>query len=162
MTAEMSDGQQGAAPRRRRGWWVLGGFLVQAIGAGGVAAFLWLKVRNEDLGGHITTMMVRLAWHSEVHTRQGLAVLIAGAVIYAAGSMVMARPYVTNPATLLVAVPVAAVVGLLLLGVLAIIVALIVFLATMNVDLPGGSGGSGKAKRKPPAAASAVPPGQGQ
>jgi hypothetical protein len=161
VNAEISYGQQGATPRRRRGWWVLGGFLLQAIGAGGVAAFLWVKVRREDLGGHITTMMVKLAWHSEVHTRQGLAILIAGAIVYAAGSVVMARPYVTNTATLLLAVPVAAVVGLLVLGVLALIVALIVFLASMNADLPSGGGGAGKAKRKP-RAVSAVPPGRGQ
>jgi hypothetical protein len=162
--------QQAAAARRHRGWWLLGGFLLQAIGAGGVAAFLWIKVRHEDLGGHITTMMVRLAWHSEVHTRQGLAVLIAGAIVYAAGSVVMARPYVTNPVTLLVAVPVAAVIGLLVLGVLALIVALIVSLAAMNSDLGdinfgGGIGGPGKTKRKQRhdagAAASGGPPGQG-
>jgi hypothetical protein len=126
---------------------VLGGFLLQAAGAGGVAAFLWLKVRHENLAGHITTVMVRLAWHAEVHTRQGLAVLIAGAVVYAVGSVVMARPYVSNPWTLLVAVPTAAVVGMALLGILALLVALIVFLASTNADLNFG-GGSGKSKRK--------------
>lgn len=148
MNADTSNGQQGAALRRSRAWWLLGGFLLQAAGAGGVAAFLWLKVRHEDLGGHITTVMIRLAWHAEVHTRQGLAVLVAGALVYAAGSVVMARPYVRNPLTLLVAVPAAAVAGMLLLGILAVVVALIVVLAGTNSDINIGSSGGTKAKRK--------------
>ena len=150
MNAEMSTVQARSAGRRTRAWWAVGGFLLQAIGAGGVAAFLWVKIRHEDLGGHVTAMMVQLAWHSEVHTRQGLAVLLAGAAVYAAGSVVMARPYVRNPVTLLVAVPLAAVAGMALLGVLAIIVALIIMLASAdgNFDVPAWSGGSSSRKRK--------------
>ena len=52
-------------------------------------------------------------------TRTGLAVLIAGAIIYAAGSILLARPYVSRPVTLFIAVPVAAIVGMIVLGALA-------------------------------------------
>jgi hypothetical protein len=60
--------------------------------------------------------MVRFAWHSELHNLAGLIVLGVGALIYAGGSVVMARPYVSQLATLFIAVPIAAVVGMLLLG----------------------------------------------
>jgi hypothetical protein len=101
-------------------------------------AYLWAKVRHQNIGGHITAAMIRLAWHGEVHTRQGLAVLAAGAVVYAAGSVLVARPYVSRPVTLFVAVPVAAVAGMLVLGVLALIAAVAIAL-WWNTDgaLPG-------------------------
>ena len=86
------------------------GLILQAVGAGGVAAYVWLKIRHQNVSGHVTATTIRLAWHGEVHTRQGLAVLAAGAaVIYAVGSVLMARPYVSRPILLFVAVPVAAV-----------------------------------------------------
>jgi hypothetical protein len=121
-------------PLRSRGSWVAGGITLQVIGVGGVAAYVWLKVRDQNIGGHITAATIRLAWHGEVHTRQGLAVLVAGALIYAVGSVLLARPYVTRPLTLFVAVPVAAVAGMLVLGVLAFIVALLIA-ALANGDL---------------------------
>ncbi len=113
-------------PLRSRASWVASGLILQAVGAGGVAAYVWLKVRHQNIGGHVTAATIRLAWHGEVHTRQGLAVLAAGALIYAAGSVLMARPYVARPMTLFVAVPVAAVAGMLVLGVLAFIAALLI------------------------------------
>jgi hypothetical protein len=148
VNGEISKGGESTVPRRNRAWWVLSGFLLQAVGAGSVAAYLWTKVRHEDLGGHITTVMIRLAWHAEVHTRQGLAVLLAGAVVYAAGSVVAARPYITNPFSLLVAVPVAAIAGMLVLGVLAVVVAVIVFLASANADLGGSGSAWGHSRRR--------------
>jgi hypothetical protein len=48
----------------------------------------------------------------------------------------MARPFVSRPLTLFVAVPVAAVAGMLVLGVLALIVALLIAVA-VNGDIPG-------------------------
>jgi hypothetical protein len=113
-------------PLGSRAAWVASGLILQAVGAGGVAAYVWLKVRQQNIGGHVTAATIRLAWHGEVHTRQGLAVLAAGALIYAAGSVLMARPYVARPMTLFVAVPVAAVAGMLVLGVLAFIAALLI------------------------------------
>lgn len=129
-------------PLRSRASWVVSGLLLQAAGAGGVAAYVWLNVRHQNLGGHLTAATIRLAWHGEVHTRQGLAVLAAGALIYAVGSVFMARPYLTRPVTLFVAVPVAAVAGLLVLGVLALVVTLLLAaLANGDVSFDPGFGG---------------------
>ena len=114
MSAAESGGLTG--PRRPPAPWIACGLILQAVGAGGVAAYVWFQVRHQNIGVHITAATIRLAWHGEVHTRAGLAVLVAGALIYAAGSVLMARPYVTRPVTLFVAVPVAAVAGLLVLG----------------------------------------------
>jgi hypothetical protein len=132
--ADGSDGRRMLSPLRSRASWVSGGLILQVVGAGGVTAYLWLKVRHQNIGGHITAAAIRLAWHGEVHTRSGLAVLAAGTVIYAVGSVLMARPYVSRPATLFVAVPIAAVVGMLVLGVLAVIAAVLIA-ALANGDL---------------------------
>ena len=127
--------------------------VLQAAGAGGVAAYLWHTVRHQNAGGHITAAMIRLAWHGEVHTRSGLAVLVAGTFIYAVGSVLMARPYVSRPVTLLVAVPLAAVAGMLVLGILAFIVALVCAVLAGIGDIPvldfdfGGRGKKAKRSR---------------
>jgi hypothetical protein len=136
---------------RSRAFWLTSGLILQAVGAGGVAAYVWLKIRHQNVSGHVTATTIRLAWHGEVHTRQGLAVLAAGAVIYAVGSVLMARPYVSRPILLFVAIPVAAVAGLLVLGVLAFIVALLIAgLENGDLDLPGLDFGGGRRRTKRP------------
>ena len=121
-----TEGRRMPGLLRSRASWVASGLILQAVGAVGVAAYVWLEVRHQNIGGHITAATIRLAWHGEVHTQQGSAVLAAGAIIYAYGSILMARPYVARPLTLFVAVPVAAVAGMLVLGVLAFIAALLI------------------------------------
>lgn len=136
---------------RSRVSWVVSGLILQAAGAGGVAAYVWVKVRHEGIGGHLTAATIRLAWHGEVHTRQGLAVLAVGALLYVAGGVVMARPYIARPVTLFVAVPVAAIAGMLVLGVVAVIVALLVaaFLnGDFDVDLVPDFGGDRRKARR--------------
>ena len=63
------------------------GLVVQALGVGSVAAVLWRNIRDQSLGGHIAAEVIKVAWRSEVHTRTGLIVLVAGAVVYATGSV---------------------------------------------------------------------------
>jgi hypothetical protein len=136
---ELAKGYRILTPLRSRWPWVVWGLIVQALGVGSVAVIMWHNIRNQSLGGHITAEMVRFAWHSQLHNRTGLIVLAAGAVIYAVGSVVMARPYVSRPATLFIAVPIAAVAGMLLLGVLALVVAaLFSAFANSGGGLPGG------------------------
>lgn len=135
------------APLRSRWPWVVWGLIIQALGVGSVAVVMWHNLRDQSLGGHITAEMVAFAWHSELHNRTGLIVLAVGAVIYAIGSVVMARPYVSRPTTLLVAVPMAAVVGMLLLGVLALVVAALVS-AFANNGGGGFGGGMGRSDRR--------------
>lgn len=128
-------------PVRSRLPWMVSGLALQATGLGGAAAFLWVKLRHEGFTGHITAATVQLVWHSEVHTRTGLAVIIAGAVIYAVDSVLLARPYVSRPVTLFVAVPAAAIIGMVLLGFLAFLIsslhALIWDLLTPDFDFSG-------------------------
>jgi len=126
---------------------------VQTAGVAGVAAYAWLKLRHQGIGGHITAATIRLAWHADVHTRTGVGVIAAGAAIYAVGSVLMARPYVSRPVMLFVAVPVAAVIGMLALGALVLIVALALAALANDFDLPWdlgrwGDGGRGKAGRR--------------
>jgi hypothetical protein len=142
--ADGSYGRRILGPVRSRAPWVAGGLVLQAVGAGGVSAYLWHRVRHQNADGHITAAMIRLAWHGEVHTRSGLAVLAAGTIVYAVGSVLMARPHVARPVTLFVAVPLTAVAGMLVLGLLALIVALVMAAVANNVDVPvPGFGGSG-------------------
>ena len=126
---------------RSRMPWVAWGLLVQALGAGCIAIMVWHGVRLQGIAGHITAEMIKLAWRSELHTHVGLVVLVAGSVVYAGGSVVMARPYVSGPVTLFVAVPIAAVAGLLVFGVLALAAAaLAAVLANTQGDLDLGAG----------------------
>jgi len=124
------------------------GLMVQALGVGSVAVVMWRNIRDQSLGGNITAEMLRFAWHSELHNRAGLIVLCVGAVIYAVGSVVMARPYVSRPATLFIAVPSAAVVGMLLLGVLALALAAVFNAIANSVGDGSGGGGSSASWRK--------------
>jgi hypothetical protein len=140
---ELVNGHRLLAPLRSRWPWVVWGLIVQALGVGSVAVVMWRNIRDQSLGGHITAEMIRFAWHSELRNRAGLIVLAVGAVIYAIGSVVMARPYVSRPATLLIAVPLAAVAGMLLLGVLALAVSTL-FSVLANSAGDGSSGGGGE------------------
>jgi hypothetical protein len=141
------EGRRAPGPPRSRASWVASGLILQAAGAGGVAAYVWRKVPHQNIGGHVSAATIRLAWHGEIHTRQGLAVLVAGAFIYAIGSVLMARPYIAGPVTLFVAIPLAAVAGMLVLGVLAFILALLVA-ALANGDLDFGLDFSADRKRR--------------
>ena len=146
-----TDSQRVSGRLRSRATSLAGGLMLQAVGVGGVAAYIWLKVHHQNLGGRVSAATIRLAWHGEVHTRAGLAVLAAGAVVYAIGSVLMARPYVSRPLALFVAVPVAAVAGMFVLGVLAFVVALLIAgLANGDFDLPGLDLGGGRRRAKRP------------
>lgn len=131
--------------------WVVSGLTLQTVAVAGVATYAWLRLRREGIGGHITAATIRLAWHADVHTRAGLTLLAAGAVAYSVGSILMARPYLSRPVMLFVAVPAAAVIGMLALGVLALIIAILLAAMAANVDLPldiGGGGGSGTRRKQ--------------
>jgi hypothetical protein len=136
-------------PPESRTAWVAWGFAAQVLGAGSVAVVLWRNIRGQGLSARITAELIRVAWRSELHTRAGLIVLIAGAVAYAAGSILMARPYISSPVTLFVAVPAAAVVGMLALGVLALLLAL-VLVTLANGDFPEFDLGHRRRNKRPP------------
>ena len=110
-------------PVKSREPWVTWGLIAQVVGMGSIAVVIWRDIPNPGIGRHITAEMIKLAWHGELHTRSGLIVLITGTIVYAVGSVLMARPYMSSPVGLFVAIPIAAVVGILLLGVLVLIIA---------------------------------------
>src|SRR5581483_6605082 len=118
-----------------------GGVLLEVAGVGGPAAYVYEKARKQDLGGSITQGTVRLVWHEAVHSKAGLAVLIAGAIVFALGAMLVARPFVKHWLTLLVAVPLAAVVSMLALGLAVLLVALVLAGIGELLDLDFGSSG---------------------
>jgi hypothetical protein len=128
--------------------WVASGLSIQVLSVAMVAAVMWRSIRNQSLGGHITAEMIKFAWHSELHTRVGLGVLIAGSAIYAAGSVVMARPYISRPVALFVAVPIAAIAGLLVLGVLALVLT-VLFAVLENGDFGADLSVRWRRKRRP-------------
>ena len=117
--------------------------MLEVAGVGGPAAYVYEKAKKQDVGGSITQGTIRLVWHEAVHSKAGLAILIAGAVVFAIGAMLVARPFVKHWLVWLVAVPVAAVVSMLALGLAVLIVALIVAGLGELGDLGGGGGGGG-------------------
>jgi len=63
-----------------------------------------------------------------------VALIVLGVVLFVIGAVVLARPFVRCPATLLVAVPLAAVAGLAVFGVLALVCAGLIALAAGTGD----------------------------
>ncbi|NUP52544.1 MAG: hypothetical protein HOW97_35255 [Catenulispora sp.] len=137
-------------PTAHRGWWIFVGLLLQLVGIGVPAAYVWSKAKHQDVGGLITVATIKLTWHESLHVKTGVEVLAGGAALFAVGSVVLARPFVKHWLTLLVAVPIAALCGALVLGAAALVIALLVALAYGGGDLGSGWGsGSGKVKPKP-------------
>ena len=104
--------------------WVAIGLALQIVGVGVPSGYLLSTAHREGIGGHITAATVRLAWRSDAHTTVGLVLLLVGLVVFALGSMVMARPFVRRPVTAFVAVPLAAAAGMLVLGFIALLIAI--------------------------------------
>lgn len=106
--------------------WVVWGLVLQLIGVGVPAAYVGAAAHRLSVTGHITATSLRLAWRSDAHTGTGVTLLLAGGVIFAVGSVVMARPFVRRRATLFVAVPLAALLGVFVFGVLALLIAALI------------------------------------
>ena len=129
--------------------WFWPGIALVLIGIAAPAAYVLIKARNQSVGSSFTLATVRLAWHDSVHSRAGLAVLIVGALLVAAGGALVARPFVKNVFLWLLVVPLASVVAALLLGAGALIVVLIVAIAYASADgLFDFDGDSGRRKKK--------------
>lgn len=135
-------------PVAKRGPWIVSGFVLQAIGVAAPAVYVVLKAKQENLGGSLTLATIRLSWHDSVHSKTGLAVLIAGAVVFAIGAVLLARPFAKNWLIWLIAVPAAAIVGVMLLGAAALLVAVILICASSDTDFPSFSTGGGTRTRK--------------
>jgi hypothetical protein len=131
------------APVAHRGWWIFCGLLLQIAGVGGPLVHVLTKARHEDIGGVVSVATFRLAWHESLHARAGVLLPAAGTAVFVAGCVLLARPFVRRRRTLLIAVPLAAVVGVLVAGVAAIVVALVVVAFESGGSGGGGGGGVG-------------------
>ena len=81
------------------------------------------------LGGSLTHYTVTLIGRQMLHSNADLALVVLGVLLFIAGAVALARPFVTDRATLLLAVPLAAVIGLTVLGVLSLVVGALVAVA---------------------------------
>lgn len=116
-------------PVRHRSRWIWWGLCLQIVGVGIPVVVLIEQAKKDGLLGQITLYTVRFVWHEALRSGADLSLIVAGVALFAAGSMLLARPFVRRRTTLLVAVPVAAVVGVLACGVLALMVAVVVAIA---------------------------------
>ena len=114
--------------------WFWPGIALELIGIAIPVAYVLIKAKRESVGSSFTLATVRLAWHDSVHSKAGLAVLIVGALLVAAGGVLVARPFVKNVFIWLLLVPVASAAAALLLGAGALIIVVIVGIVYAGAD----------------------------
>lgn len=124
------------APVKRRGAWLAWGLALQIVGVAIPVVAALDRINHDNAAGSLT---FRLVLHEMFRQGGNVALVMLGVVVFAVGSVVLARPFVTRRLTLFVAVPVAAVAGVAVLGLIAAVMAVIVALAA------GGAGGGGGA-----------------
>ena len=121
-----------APPRRRefapihaRGRWVAWGLALQVIGVGIPVVTALRRAHEANVGGAVTHYTIRLVWHEMLRSGADVGLIVIGVVLFVAGAVVLARPFVRRASTLLIAVPLAALAGLAVFGVLALVVAVV-------------------------------------
>lgn len=110
-------------PVARRGTWVAWGLALQTIGIGIPLTVALSHANRDGVLGSATHYTVRLVWHEMLRSHADVALLLLGVVVFVLGAVIMARPFVKRRATLLVAVPATATVGVAFLGLLALVCA---------------------------------------
>ncbi len=116
-------------PVEHRATWVAWGLALQAIGVG-IPVTVALRHANHDgVLGSVTHYTIRLVLHEMLRSHAYVALILLGVAVYVAGAVIMARPFCSRKSRLLTAVPVVAIVGLAVLGVLAVVCAAIIALA---------------------------------
>jgi len=125
------------APVERRAVWLAWGLALQAIGIGIPVTAALREANREGLLGSVTHYTVRLVWHEMLRSRADVALMVLGVVLFVVGGLVMARPFIRRRSTLFVAVPLAATLGVVVLGVLALAVAAVLALAGSSGDAAG-------------------------
>ena len=126
MRAEQLGQRRSLAPVRSEGAWVAWGLALQITGVGIPVATAISRAHREGLGGSLTHYTVALIGRQMLHSNADVALVVLGVVLFAAGAVALARPFVGDRRTLLLAVPLAAVIGLTVLGVLALLVSVVV------------------------------------
>jgi uncharacterized membrane protein len=118
--------QRDLRPAANRGTWVAWGLALQAIGVG-IPVTAALRQANQDgLLGNITHYSIRLLWRELSSSDADVALVVLGVVLFVAGAVVLARPFVRRRSNLFVTVPVVAVFGIAVLGVIALVCAAVI------------------------------------
>lgn len=128
-------GRRELPPIQSRGWWIFWGLALQVIGVGIPVVAAVRRAHEDGIGGAITHYTVRLVWHEMLRSRVDVALIVLGVVLFALGAVVLARPFVRRASTLLIAVPLAAIAGVLVLGVLALVCAAVIAAAQADIDV---------------------------
>jgi hypothetical protein len=112
-------------PVQRRAVWIAWGVALQAVGVGLPVTAALRRANKDGVLGSLTRYTVRLVWHEMLRSRADIALIVLGVIVFAAGSVVLARPFVWRRSTLFVAVPVFAAAGVVVLGVVALVIAVV-------------------------------------
>jgi len=129
-------GQRQLPPVQRRGAWIAWGLALQVIGVGMPLTAALRRADHDGVLGSVSRYTVRLVWHEMLRSRADVALIVLGVIVFAAGSVVLARPFVKRTSTLFVAVPAVAVIGVVVLGVIALVIAVVI----AGVEAPGEAG----------------------
>lgn len=134
-------------PVALRGTWVAWGLALQTIGVGIPVTIALRRANRDGVLASATHYTVRLVWHEMLRSHADVGLMMLGVIVFVAGAVVMARPFVRRRAALFVAVPATAAAGLVLLGVLVLICAAVIAVINgsgdteqlfSNISWPGG------------------------
>ena len=119
--------------------WIAWGVALQVAGVGIPVLTAVRRAHEAGIGGAVTHYTIRLVWHEMMRSGADVALIVLGVVLFVAGAVVLARPFVRRMTTLVVAVPLAAVAGLAVFGVVALVVGLVVAATVSAGDADWGA-----------------------
>ena len=119
-------GPRRVSPVKRRAVWITWGLALQVIGVGMPVTAALRRASKDGLMGSVTRYTVRLVWHEMLRSRADVALIAFGVIAFTAGSVVLARPFVKRRSTLFVAVPACALIGVVVLGVVALVISAVI------------------------------------
>lgn len=114
--AKASPGRGELKPVGNRATWITWGLALQAIGVGIPVTVALRRANRDGALASITHYTVRLVWHEMLRSHADVALVVLGVLMFAAGAIVLARPFARRRVTLLVAVPLTAIAGLAVFG----------------------------------------------
>ncbi len=132
--ATASPGRGELKPVGNRAAWITWGLALQAIGVGIPVTVALRRANRDGALASITHYTVRLVWHEMLRSHADVALVVLGVLMFAVGAIVLARPFARRRVTLLVAVPLTAIAGLAVLGVVALVCAALIALAESSGD----------------------------
>ncbi len=114
--------------------WAAWGLAMQVIGVAIPVVTAVRRAHEAGVGAALTHYTIRLVWHEMLRSGADVALIVLGVGLFVAGAVVLARPFVRRLSTLLVAVPLAAVAGLAVFGVVALVVAVVIAITASAGD----------------------------